>query len=64
MSAPEPISRAEVEARLERAGLHLSTDQIDEIHRVSGYVREILERVGADRPMAAEPALIFKCPTP
>lgn len=64
MDEPERMSRAEVEARLVRAGLRLSADQIDEIHRVSGYVREILERIGTDRPMAAEPALIFKCPAP
>lgn len=64
MSEPEPMDRAEVEACLVRAGLNLSTAQVDEIHRVSGYIRQVLDRVGTDRPMAAEPALIFKCPTP
>jgi len=64
MSEPEPMDRAEVEACLVRAGLSLSSAQVDEIHRVSGYIRQILQRVGTDRPMSAEPALIFKCPTP
>lgn len=62
--APEPMPRAHVEACLERAGLRLSIAQVDEIHRVSGYIRQILERLGTDRPMSAEPALIFKAPQP
>lgn len=64
MNEPEPMSRAEVEACLAHAGLRLSAEQVDEIHRVSGYIRQVLDRLGADRPMGAEPALIFRCPTP
>jgi hypothetical protein len=64
MSAPEPMSRTEVEICLKRAGLTLSPEQIDDIHRVSGYVREYLAQLGSDRPMAVEPALTFRMPTP
>lgn len=64
MSTPEPMSRAEVELRLERAGLKLSPEQIAEVHRVSGYVREYLAQLGSDRPMAVEPALTFRMPAP
>ena len=64
MNEPEPMSRAQVEACLQRAGLSLTAAQVDEIHRVSGYIRQVLDRLGTDRPMAAEPALIFRCPTP
>jgi len=60
MSTPEPMNRAEVEICLTRAGLTLSPEQIDDIHRVSGYVREYLAQLGSDRPMAVEPALTFK----
>ncbi|MBM3546135.1 MAG: hypothetical protein FJX54_04225 [Alphaproteobacteria bacterium] len=60
MSAPEPMNRAEVETCLKRAGLTLSTEQIDDIHRVSGYVREYLAQLGNDRPVSVEPALTFK----
>lgn len=62
MAEPELMNRAEVEACLKHAGLHLSPSQIDEIHQISGYIRQILQRVGAERPMAAEPAHIFKSP--
>lgn len=64
MSDPEPMKRAHVETCLERAGLTLSAEQIDEVHRVSGYVRQVRERLGTDRPMAAEPALTFKASAP
>ena len=60
MTDPEPMPREEVEARLKRAGLHLSPEQVDEVHRASGYMRRIIERIGDDRPMADEPALTFK----
>jgi hypothetical protein len=64
MSTPEPMSRIDVEGCLERAGLRLAPEQVAEIHRVSGYIRQVLERLGSDRPMAVEPALIFKAPVP
>ncbi len=62
MAEPELMSRTEVEACLEHAGLRLAPSQIDEIHQVSGHIRQALRRVGAERPMAAEPAHIFKSP--
>ena len=64
MNAPTPMSRGEVEICLERAGLRLSADQIDELHRISGYVREARERLGSDRPMTVEPALTLKVSAP
>ena len=64
MSAPEPMSRTEVEVCLERAGLKLSTEQVDELHRISGYIRAARERLGSDRPMAVEPALTMKVTAP
>lgn len=64
MTEPEPMKRAHVKVCLERAGLKLSAKQIDEVHRVSGYVRQVVERLGTDRPMADEPALIFKASQP
>lgn len=64
MSTPEPMPRVQVEVLLERAGLKLSPAQVDEVHRVSGYVREVLARLGSDRPMDAEPALTFKVTAP
>jgi hypothetical protein len=64
MTTPEPMSRVHVEACLERSGLKLTPAQIDEIHRISGYVRQSLERLGSDRPMEVEPALIFKVSQP
>lgn len=60
MTEPEPMPRDEVEARLRRAGLLLTAAQVDEVHRASGYMRRLIERIGADRPMADEPAVIFK----
>lgn len=60
MTEPEPMPREEVEARLVGAGLRLSPAQVDEIHRVSGYIRRLVERVDDDRPMADEPATIFR----
>lgn len=59
MSEPKPMDRAEVEARLARAGLKLSTAQIDELHGVSGYLQQWVDIVNAPRPMAVEPATIF-----
>jgi hypothetical protein len=59
MSLPEPMSRDEVEARFRRAGLTLSKAQIDELHSVSGYIRQLSEAVGGTRPKAAEPAVIY-----
>ena len=64
MSAPEPMNRAHVEAALERAGLRLSTEQVDEIHRISGYVRDYLAKLNVERPMSVETALTFKMPVP
>ncbi len=64
MSPPEPMPRAHVEVCLERAGLKLSPAQVDELHRVSGYLRQALERLGSDRPMEIEPALTFKVTAP
>ena len=64
MSAPEPMSRTEVEVCLQRAGLTLSPEQVAEVHRISGYVREYLAQLGSDRPMTVEPALTFRMPTP
>jgi hypothetical protein len=60
MTVPEPMPREEVEARLRRAGLSLLPEQVDEVHRVSGYMRRLIERIGDDRPMADEPAVIFQ----
>ena len=60
MSAPEPMSRAEVEICLERNGLNLTPAQVDELHRISGWIREARERLGSDRPMETEPALTMK----
>lgn len=62
MPEPELMSRAEVEACLKRAGLDLTAAQVDDIHRISGYMREILRRVGSDRPMETEPAQMFRSP--
>ncbi len=59
MSDPKPMDRAEVEARLARAGLKLTRAQIDELHAVSGYLQQWVDIVNAPRPMAAEPATIF-----
>ncbi|MBM3548643.1 MAG: hypothetical protein FJX54_16985 [Alphaproteobacteria bacterium] len=59
MSAPEPMSREEVEARLKRAGLSLSKAQIDELHSVSGYARALAETVAMRLPREAEPAVTF-----
>ena len=59
MSDPKPMDRAEVEARLARAGLKLSRAQIDELHGVSGYLQQWVDIVNAPREMAAEPATIF-----
>lgn len=59
MTHPKPMGRAEVEAALERAGLRLSPAQLDEIHSVSGYITQLVERIGRDRPTSAEPALTF-----
>jgi len=59
MKEPEPMDRAEVEARLARHGLTLSKAQIDEIHAISGHVARAAEIVGSARPKAAEPALIL-----
>ncbi len=59
MSDPKPMDRAEVEARLARAGLKLSKAQIDELHGVSGYLQQWVDIVNAPREMAAEPATIF-----
>lgn len=64
MSIPEPMNRAHVEAALARAGLNLSPEQVDEIHRISGYVREYLAELNVERPMSVEPALTFKMPVP
>ena len=64
MSAPEPMNRVHVEAALEQAGLRLSTEQVDEIHRISGYVRDYLAELNVERPMSVEPALTFKMPVP
>jgi hypothetical protein len=64
MSAPEPMSRNEVEVCLTRNGLKLTPEQVDELHRISGWIREARERLGSDRPMEIEPALIMKVPTP
>jgi hypothetical protein len=64
MSAPEPMSRAEVEICLQRAGLKLSPEQLDDLHRISGWIREVRETLGSDRPMEIEPALIMKVPMP
>jgi hypothetical protein len=60
MSAPEPMPRTHVEVCLERNGLRLSPAQVDELHRISGWIREARERLGSDRPMEAEPALTMK----
>jgi len=59
MTHPEPMDRTEVEMALQRAGLRLSVSQIDEIHGVSGYIVQLTERIGRDRPKASEPALVF-----
>lgn len=59
MSDPKPMDRAEVEARLARAGLKLTSAQIDELHGVSGYLQQWVDIVNSARPMAAEPATIF-----
>ncbi len=59
MSEPKPMDRAEVEARLNRAGLKLSTAQVDELHAVSGYLQRWVDIVNAPRPKGAEPATIF-----
>ncbi len=64
MSTPEPMKRAHVEAALERAGLRLSPEQVDELHRISGYVRDYLAELNVERPMSVEPALTFKMPVP
>jgi MFS family permease len=64
MSTPEPMNRAHVEAALERAGLRLSPKQVDELHRISGYVRDYLAELNVERPMSVEPALTFKMPVP
>ena len=59
MSDPKPMSRAGVEACLERAGLTLSKVQVDNLHQVSGYIARMVDRIGRDRPKSAEPALIL-----
>jgi len=59
MTHPEPMSREEVEARLKRAGLLLSKAQLDELHSVSGYIRQLSEAVSGAKPREAEPALIY-----
>ena len=59
MSTPEPMSREEVEARFRRAGIALSKAQLDELHSVSGYIRQLSEAVGGSRPKLAEPALVY-----
>jgi hypothetical protein len=60
MSEPKPMPRAEVEAAFARAGLKLSKAQLDELHGASGYIAEMIERIGRDRPKANEPAAVFK----
>jgi hypothetical protein len=62
MAEPELMDRAEVEARLRRAGLSPSPALIDEIHQISGHIRESVRRIGTDRPMGTEPSATFRSP--
>jgi hypothetical protein len=59
MAEPVPMSRQEVEARLARAGIRLSDAQLDELHRASGHIAELIGRLTREHPKAAEPALAF-----
>ena len=54
-----PISRAEFEALVARAGLTLAEAQKDELHRAYRSLELLLERVRRPLPPEAEPATIF-----
>jgi hypothetical protein len=54
-----PISRAEFEALVARAGLALGEAQKDELHRAYQSLELLLERVRRPLPPEAEPASIF-----
>jgi hypothetical protein len=60
--ALSPVSRSVFAILAERAGLALSERELDEMHQVFHRIEAMAERVRADgkRPVAAEPALIFK----
>jgi hypothetical protein len=60
--AKPPTSRCAFATLAERAGLSLSERQLDEMHEVYPRIEAMAERVrgGRARPVAAEPAVIFK----
>jgi hypothetical protein len=58
-----PRTTPEVFANLaERAGLKLSPGQLKELHATYHRIEAMAERVrgGGERPVAAEPALVFR----
>ena len=56
------MNRAEVEAALARAGLHVPEREKPEIAAAARFIEEMTARLRRKREMAAEPAHIFPPP--
>lgn len=62
---PKPwMTREQFVAAMQRAGLTLATRQIDELHRASEHIGNLVNRVHAFEtdPLTSAPAIMFKRP--
>ncbi len=59
---PAPLTRAEFDALLARAGIALGEAQRAEIYRAWGSLEDLIARVRGHEPPEAEPATIYEMP--